>query len=119
MGLLWPCTQILRPDWKELPWANPLAYWALSSMMKEKSFITLTPGRIIKEASGLTREFLEVCGQFHKHFTLVTKDPGKISWTIQCFENALAYFSTAASYELKMFIKVTPEVNVIKHVFSH
>ncbi len=76
-------------------------------MMKEKSFITLTPGRIIKEASCLTRKFLEVCGQFHKQFTLVTKDPGKISWIIQCFENALAYFSEGTSYELKMFMKVT------------
>ncbi len=43
LGLLWPCPQILRPDWKEFPRANPLAYWASSSVAKEKSFITLTP----------------------------------------------------------------------------
>jgi hypothetical protein len=24
LGLLWPCPQILRPDWKGLPRANPL-----------------------------------------------------------------------------------------------
>ena len=30
--------------WKGFPRANRLAYWALSSVTKEKSFITLTPG---------------------------------------------------------------------------
>ncbi len=44
LGLLWLCPQILRPDWKGFPMANPLAYWASSSVMKEKSLITLTPG---------------------------------------------------------------------------
>jgi len=44
LGLLWPCPQILRPDWKGFPVTNPLAYWASSSVTKEKSFITLTPG---------------------------------------------------------------------------
>ncbi len=44
MGWLWPCPQILRPDWKGFQRANPLAYLASSSVMKEKSFITLTPG---------------------------------------------------------------------------
>ncbi len=39
---VWSCPQILRPDWKGLPRANPLAYWALSSVTREKSFITLT-----------------------------------------------------------------------------
>ncbi len=43
MGLLWSCPQNLRPDWNGLPRANPLAYWASSLVMKEKSFITLTP----------------------------------------------------------------------------
>jgi hypothetical protein len=46
LSLLWPCPQILRPEWKGLPRANPLAYWALSSATKEKSFITLAPGRL-------------------------------------------------------------------------
>ncbi len=45
LGLLWPCPQILRPNWKGLPRANPLAYGALSSVKKEKSFITLILGR--------------------------------------------------------------------------
>jgi hypothetical protein len=27
-GWLWPCPQILRPDWKGFPRANLLAYWA-------------------------------------------------------------------------------------------
>jgi hypothetical protein len=36
---------MLIPDWKGFPRANPLAYWALPSVMKEKSFITLTPGQ--------------------------------------------------------------------------
>ncbi len=43
MSLLWPCPQILRPDWKGFPRANPLANWTSSSVTKEKSFITLTP----------------------------------------------------------------------------
>ncbi len=51
LGLLQPCQLILRPDWKGLPRANPLAYWALSSVTKEKSFITLTPDRSPKGAS--------------------------------------------------------------------
>ncbi len=45
MGWLWPCPQILRQDWKGFPRANPLAYWASSSVKNEKSFITLTPGQ--------------------------------------------------------------------------
>jgi hypothetical protein len=44
LGLLWPCPQILRPDWKGFPRAHPLAFWASLSVMKEKNFITLTPG---------------------------------------------------------------------------
>ncbi len=44
MGLFWPCPQIIRPDWKGLPSANPLAYWASLSVTKKKSFMTLTPG---------------------------------------------------------------------------
>ncbi len=43
LGWLWPCPQILRPDWKEFPRANLLAYWASSSVTKEKSFIRSTP----------------------------------------------------------------------------
>ncbi len=43
-GLLWPCPQILRAEWKGFPRANPLAYFASSSVTKKKSFITLTPG---------------------------------------------------------------------------
>ncbi len=39
---LWACPQILRPDWKGFPRTNPLAYYASSSVTKEKSFITLT-----------------------------------------------------------------------------
>jgi hypothetical protein len=38
----WVCPQVLRPDGKGLPRANPLAYLALLSVTKEKSFITLT-----------------------------------------------------------------------------
>ncbi len=45
MGWLWPCPQILRPDWKGFPRTNALAYQALLLPMKEKSFITLIPGR--------------------------------------------------------------------------
>ncbi len=30
LSLLWPCPQILKPDWKRFPRTNPLAYWALS-----------------------------------------------------------------------------------------
>jgi hypothetical protein len=47
LGWLWPCPQILRPDWKGFPMANPLGYWASSSVTKEKSFITLTPGNLM------------------------------------------------------------------------
>ncbi len=41
---LWPCSQILRSDWKEFPRTNALAYLALMSATKEKSFLTLAPG---------------------------------------------------------------------------
>ncbi len=43
IGLALVFPQILRPDWKGSPRTNALAYWALSSAMKEKSFITFTP----------------------------------------------------------------------------
>jgi hypothetical protein len=43
LGWLWPCTQIVSPDWKGLPRANPLAFWSLSSATREKSFITSKP----------------------------------------------------------------------------
>ncbi len=50
MGLLWPCPQILRPNWKGFPRANPLAYRDSSLVMKEKSFLTLAPGvNVIKQ----------------------------------------------------------------------
>jgi hypothetical protein len=45
LGWFWPRPQILRPDWKGFPRANPLAYWASSSVIKERSFLTLTPER--------------------------------------------------------------------------
>jgi hypothetical protein len=55
LGLLWPCPQILRPDWKRFQRANALTYWASSSVTKEKSFITLTPGvKVIKRFSFIT-----------------------------------------------------------------
>ncbi len=41
------------------------------------------------------------CDQFHKHFTVRTYSPRKISCAILCaqrFENALAYLATAISY---------------------
>ncbi len=44
LGLLWPCPQILRPNWKGFIRTNTVAYMASSSATKEKSFITLTPG---------------------------------------------------------------------------
>ncbi len=37
-------SKTLRPYWKGSPRANPLAYWASSSVTKEKSFITYAPG---------------------------------------------------------------------------
>ncbi len=43
MGLLRPCPQILRPDWKGFPRTNALAYYASLSVTKEKSFTTLAP----------------------------------------------------------------------------
>jgi hypothetical protein len=40
----------VRLDWLVIPDTNTLAYLALSSAMKEKSFITLTPGaNVIKK----------------------------------------------------------------------
>jgi hypothetical protein len=36
-----------KTHWKGFPRPNPLAYWASSSAMKEKSFITLTPGCVL------------------------------------------------------------------------
>jgi hypothetical protein len=41
--------------------ANPLAYWASSSVMKEKSFITLTPG-----VNGVKYFSLSLLGQISK-----------------------------------------------------
>ncbi len=32
--------------------------------------------------------------------------------TVQCFGNAPAYFATAVSYARKMFMKLTPGVNL-------
>ena len=44
---------------KGFPRANHLAYWALSSVKKEKSFITLTPGaNVIKLFLSVIYEFL-------------------------------------------------------------
>jgi len=43
LGLLWPCPQFIRPNWKGFPRANSLAYWASLSVTKGKSFITLAP----------------------------------------------------------------------------
>jgi hypothetical protein len=43
LGLLRPCPQILRADWK-FQGQTPLACSASSSVMKEKSFVTLPPG---------------------------------------------------------------------------
>ncbi len=64
---------------------------------------------------------IDTCGQFHKHFTLVTHSYFKISCIkncmhapMQCFQNALAYFPTTISYPYKMFLKLTPEPNVVK-----
>ncbi len=50
----WVCSGLssLRPDWKGFPMANALAYWA-SSVMKEKSFMTLTPGPNVIKLSPL------------------------------------------------------------------
>jgi hypothetical protein len=49
--------------------------------------------------------------EFHKHFTAVTYNHSKISWTIncmhasmQCFQNALAYLDTSVSYTLKCIL---------------
>ncbi len=36
-------------------------------------------------------------------------------YTMQCFNDALVYFVTAVSYERKMFVKLTPGANIIKH----
>ncbi len=45
----WVCSglvlQILRPNWKGFPRANPLTYWSSLSVTNLKSFISLTPGR--------------------------------------------------------------------------
>jgi len=43
LGWLWPCPQILRPDWKGFLRINAPAYWVLPLAMNEKSFITLSP----------------------------------------------------------------------------
>ncbi len=41
LGLLWPCPQIQRPDWKGCSRANPLAYWTSLSVTKEKKFYNI------------------------------------------------------------------------------
>jgi hypothetical protein len=74
---------------------NALAYLATAVSYKcKKVFKTVT------------------CSQFHKHLTLVTNGPSKISSTVHCmyapmlcFQNALAYFDMAVSYMSKKFVK--------------
>ncbi len=63
----------------------------------------------------------DTCGQFHKHFTLVTYSLSKIKCTIhcvhfpiKCFQNALTYFAIAVSYGRKMLMKLPPGTDVIK-----
>jgi hypothetical protein len=56
------------------------------------------------------------CGRFHTHFARVTYVPSTIicnvralhACTMQCFENALAYFARAVSYARKVFMKSAP-----------
>jgi hypothetical protein len=52
------------------------------------------------------------CCRFHKYFMLVTFSCS--TCTMQCFQNALAYFAAAISYRPKMFMKSTPVTNVKK-----
>ncbi len=56
LGWLWPCLKILRPDWKGFPRANPLAYWASSSVTKKKWFITLTTGCLFPDDDPTTMD---------------------------------------------------------------
>ncbi len=44
LGWLWPCPQILRPDWKGFPRMNPLAYCPHLLSVKKEKYITLTSG---------------------------------------------------------------------------
>jgi len=48
------------------------------------------------------------CGRFHLHFTSVTYNHNKISYTGQWMHHAMssysAYFATAVGYECKMFM---------------
>jgi hypothetical protein len=41
LGLLWPCPQILRPDWKGFPMATPLAYLGLIISDEGKKFYNI------------------------------------------------------------------------------
>ncbi len=43
-GWLWPCPQILRPDWKGFSKNKRSSLLGLVVSDKEKSFITSTPG---------------------------------------------------------------------------
>ncbi len=53
---------------------------------------------------------IDTCGQFHKHFTLVTYKLccaiHRMHVPMQCFLNVLAYFATVVSYERKKFYDI-------------
>ncbi len=49
LRLLWPCPQILRPDWKGFPRENPLANRASPSVTKEKKFYNIDTRSLLAE----------------------------------------------------------------------
>jgi hypothetical protein len=66
----------------------------------------------------------QFCGPFNKHFTGVTYSPSKVSCTTHqknfpcsVLQIALAYFAMTVACGCKLFMKLTPVANFIKHSF--
>jgi hypothetical protein len=92
---------------KDLKGTNTIAYLLKRSVAKKKKFY-----------------INDTCGRFHKHFTCVTYNPSKISFTAHplhalptgCVACSVLQniFAVAVSHTHTMFMKLTPVPNVIK-----
>jgi hypothetical protein len=85
----------------------------------------MLPGFASKLRSRCSSGSSQSCGQLDKHFTIVSYGLNKVSrmpshthTAVQYFQNTLAYFDKAVSCPSKMFMKSTPEANLIKPFLS-
>jgi hypothetical protein len=84
LGWLWPCPQVLRPDWTRFPRTNPLAYWASLWATTKKSFydfvdqldpnqVNATAGRSTAMIGANVRipVFVWICGDLFRRFIIL------------------------------------------------